>query len=33
LKKALKNANYEKLKKERAAARSDGKLMGIGFST
>ncbi len=33
LKKALKNANYEKLKKERSAARSDGKLMGIGFST
>jgi len=33
LKKVLKNANYEKLKKERAAARSDGKLMGIGFST
>ena len=33
LKKALKNANYEKLKEERAAARSDGKLMGIGFST
>ena len=33
LKKALKNANYEKLKKERDKARSDGKLMGIGFST
>ncbi len=33
LKKVLKNANYEKLKEERAAARSDGKLMGIGFST
>ena len=33
LKKALKNANYEKLKEERSAARSDGKLMGIGFST
>ena len=33
LKKALKNADYENLKKERAAARSDGKLMGIGFST
>ena len=33
LKKVLKNANYEKLKKERAAARADGKLMGIGFST
>jgi len=33
LKKVLKNANYEQLKKERAAARSDGKLMGIGFST
>ena len=33
LKKVLKNANYEKLKEERSAARSDGKLMGIGFST
>jgi aerobic carbon-monoxide dehydrogenase large subunit len=33
LKKALKNANYEKLKEERSAARSDGNLMGIGFST
>ncbi len=33
LKKVLKNANYEKLKKERSADRSDGKLMGIGFST
>tara|TARA_B100000579_G_scaffold410159_1_gene399798 strand:- start:27 stop:2390 length:2364 start_codon:yes stop_codon:yes gene_type:complete len=33
LKKALKNANYEKLKTERYKARSDGKLMGIGFST
>jgi len=33
LKKVLKNANYEKLKEERTAARSDGKLMGIGFST
>jgi carbon-monoxide dehydrogenase large subunit len=33
LKKVLKIANYEQLKKERAAARSDGKLMGIGFST
>ena len=33
LKKALKNADYENLKKERAAARIDGKLMGIGFST
>ena len=33
LKKALKNANYEKLKEERSAARADGKLMGIGFST
>ncbi|MEZ7973852.1 MAG: xanthine dehydrogenase family protein molybdopterin-binding subunit [SAR324 cluster bacterium] len=33
LKKVLKNANYEKLKEERVAARSDGKLMGIGFST
>ena len=33
LKKALKNANYEKLKEERSAARNDGNLMGIGFST
>lgn len=33
LKKALKNANYEKLKKERDKVRSEGKLMGIGFST
>jgi len=33
LKKVLKIANYEQLKKERSAARSDGKLMGIGFST
>jgi len=33
LKKMLKNANYEKLKKERDAARTSGKLMGIGFST
>ena len=33
LKKVLKNANYEQLKKERDKARADGKLMGIGFST
>jgi carbon-monoxide dehydrogenase large subunit len=33
LKKALKNANYEKLKKDRDKARAEGKLLGIGFST